>query len=95
MTAFRWTKTDVYDAEIRPLMDQIIAVCQREQIPLVAVFQIAVSVDDRFLYCSSLMTGPDDGTDTWTRHDRHFPHTSLHLVDLAAAHERSITVDAP
>jgi hypothetical protein len=34
-----WTKEDIYDEQIAPLMKQIIAICKEHQIPMVAQFQ--------------------------------------------------------
>lgn len=36
-----WTKEDVYDAEISPLMDKIISICEKHKMPFLAVFQYA------------------------------------------------------
>ena len=36
----------VYDAEIAPLMDQIIAVCKRAGIPILASFQLTSNDED-------------------------------------------------
>jgi len=36
-----WTKESVYDNEISPLMDKLIALCVKHEIPVVAVFQYA------------------------------------------------------
>lgn len=51
------TREAIYDAEIAPLMTQIVAVCRRADIPIVASFQLD---DDRpdgsGLFCSTLIT---------------------------------------
>jgi hypothetical protein len=36
-----WTKEDIYDEQISPLMTKIIAICKEHQIPMVAQFQYA------------------------------------------------------
>ena len=41
-----WTKEDVYDNEISPLMSQIIAICKEHDIPLVAQFQYCNTPDE-------------------------------------------------
>jgi hypothetical protein len=43
----------VYDAEIAPLMTQIIDVCKRHGMPMVASFCYAVSEEDGFDFCTS------------------------------------------
>jgi|HubBroStandDraft_5_1064220.scaffolds.fasta_scaffold294317_2 hypothetical protein len=43
-----WTKEDVYDTQISPLMAQIIAICKEHDIPVVAQFQ----------YCNTAEDGP-------------------------------------
>jgi hypothetical protein len=49
----------VYDAEIAPLMDQIIAVCKREHIPLLASFQLTGNEDEQgSLLCTTALLPP-------------------------------------
>lgn len=38
-----WNEEAVYDAEIAPLMTQIIAICERAKIPMIASFAYAKS----------------------------------------------------
>jgi tRNA(His) 5'-end guanylyltransferase len=49
---------DVYDAEIAPLMTEIIAICQRHGMPLLASFAYARS-DDAASFCTTSI--PFDG----------------------------------
>lgn len=51
----------VYDAEIAPLMAQIIAVCQRENMPFIASFGYAYDPNDtdKQMFCTSYSPGPD------------------------------------
>ncbi len=44
----------VYDAEIAPLMTQILAICKRERMPMVASFAYAVT-EDGVNKCTSYM----------------------------------------
>lgn len=48
-------KEQVYDAEIEPLMAQILAVCKREKIAMVAQFAIPTE-EDPDLLCTSCLT---------------------------------------
>jgi hypothetical protein len=43
--AGNWDKEAIYDAEVAPLMAQIIEICKREDIPLVASFKYAHNID--------------------------------------------------
>lgn len=52
----------VYDAEIYPLMNQIIAICQRENIPIVASFDIS-SPAKPGLKCTTSILPPDSSKD--------------------------------
>jgi hypothetical protein len=53
-----WSKEAVYDAEIEPLMTQIIAVCKREEIPICAIFQYADSGEAGPEFCTTFFTYP-------------------------------------
>ncbi len=50
-------KEPIYDAEIAPLMAQIIVVCKREGIPFAATFQLndGDEEDDGPLWCTSAL----------------------------------------
>lgn len=50
----QWTKEDVYDEQIAPLMAQIIAICQEHRIPLVAQFNYAAD-EDGPLFCTTIL----------------------------------------
>lgn len=50
-----WDKEGVYDAEIAPLMDKIIEICRREDIPIVAKFQLGVSDVDGAYFCTTVV----------------------------------------
>lgn len=49
----------VYDAEIAPLMAQILAVCKRERMPMIASFAYAVVDDEDRSFCTSHMNYPE------------------------------------
>ena len=49
----------VYDAEIHPLMEEILRVCKEHQLPMVASFLFARGADGTEGLCSSLITGSD------------------------------------
>lgn len=64
-----WDKESVYDNEIAPLMEQIIEICHRSEIPLVAQFQYAGGKDaDEASLCSTVITK--------------FPHACADIVRL-------------
>jgi len=50
----QWTKEDVYDEQIAPLMTQIIAICKEHRIPLVAQFNYAAEEDGPLL-CTTII----------------------------------------
>jgi len=57
-----WDKEAIYDAEIAPLMQQVIAICQREKIPLFASFAYRDSDetgDGVTSYCTTHLPGPN------------------------------------
>ena len=60
-----WTKEDVYDEQISPLMAQIIAICKEHRIPLVAQFNYANEPDDGPRFCTTVLPAKafnrDDG----------------------------------
>jgi hypothetical protein len=60
-----WTKEEVYDAEINPLMAKIIAICKEHRIPLVAQFNYANEGDAGPAFCTTVLPassfGRDDG----------------------------------
>ena len=47
----------IYDAQIAPLMTQIINICFMNGIPMLASFQLSVGDDP--LYCSTVLPGRD------------------------------------
>lgn len=49
------TKEAVYDAEINPLMAQIIAICKRERIAMVASFAVPNETDADLFCTTSLL----------------------------------------
>jgi hypothetical protein len=51
-------KEAIYDAEIAPLMTQILEVCKREQIAMIASFDIP-NDDDPELACTSMVPDED------------------------------------
>lgn len=56
-----WDKEAIYDAEISPLMSQIIAICNREGIPMFASFAFRKSDDTgdgRTFFCTTHLPGP-------------------------------------
>jgi len=50
----QWTKEDVYDEQIAPLMAQIIAICKEHRIPLVAQFNYAAD-DEGPSFCTTII----------------------------------------
>ena len=48
----------VYDAEIAPLMTQIIAICQRTGLPLVASFAYRCDAAGKYNFCSTVSLPP-------------------------------------
>lgn len=67
-----WTEEATYDAEIYPLMSQIIAICRAHQIPVVCTFQYADSEEDGPALCTTILT--------------EFARTSEKMLDLAKRH---------
>jgi hypothetical protein len=53
-TKAKKTKEQVYDTEINPLMAQIIAICKKHKIPVVASFGLE-SEEDEDLHCSTVL----------------------------------------
>lgn len=47
----------IYDSEIAPLMDQIIEVCKRAQIPMIATYCYR-NTPERLSFCSTTLHGP-------------------------------------
>lgn len=72
-----------YDAEIAPLMTQIIAACKRAKIPVVAGFQLDFKEDeDQHLTCTTFVHGPD-----WKPNDEMFEaNRALNPPPLFARH---------
>jgi hypothetical protein len=54
-------KEAIYDAEIQSLMTQVIAVCMRAKISLVADFYLG-DESDRDLHCTTVINGPEFDT---------------------------------
>lgn len=50
-----WSKEDVYDEKISPLMQQIIAICKEHNIPMVALFQYADSEENGPAFCKTTL----------------------------------------
>lgn len=70
----RFDKEAVYDAEIYPLMSQIISICQREQMPMVASFHLRDAAEDDDgeedsgdLLCTSALTAYPNTPDGFKR----------------------------
>ncbi len=68
-----WDKEAVYDAEISPLVKQIIALCKEHRIPLVATFQIGNDEERGGFFSTTRLPFT--------------PESSQRLHDLAAAAE--------
>mgnify|MGYP006293807695 CR=1 FL=1 len=49
-----WTKEDVFDAEVAPLMEKIISVCEKHRMPFLATFQYA---SDAVSHSKNTLTG--------------------------------------
>ena len=58
-----WTKEDVYDEQIAPLMTQIIAICQGHRIPMAAQFNYARDENGPCLCTTVLPAKPFDRDD--------------------------------
>lgn len=52
-------REDVYDNEVAPLMTEIIAICQRAQIPMLASFDLTPKEGDRSFLCTTLFGGSE------------------------------------
>jgi hypothetical protein len=52
-----YDKESIYDNEIAPLMKQIIAICKREQLPMVAQFYLKEEREDNGepMHCSTVI----------------------------------------
>ncbi len=52
-----YDKESVYDEEIAPLMQQIIEICKREELPMVAQFYLKEKREnnDKPMYCSTVI----------------------------------------
>lgn len=50
---------EVYDAEIAPLMAQIIEICRRVGMPFVASFSYRRDEDGEYDFCSSALGSPE------------------------------------
>lgn len=56
-----WDKEDVYDEQIAPLMSEIINICRKNNLPIVASFQYCNRKEDGPGYCSTtLLSGSED-----------------------------------
>lgn len=55
------TKEQIYDEEINPLMAQILEICKRHKIPMLATFSTP-SEDDPGLFVTSFLLDPEWGT---------------------------------
>ena len=63
------TREDIYDNEISPLMKQVLTICKRAGIPLVADFRIDDGGEgEEPLFCTSIL--PDHGNDSGAEHMR-------------------------
>lgn len=56
-----WDKEAIYDEKISPLMKEIIELCKKYEMPLVAQFQIANTEDKGPFFCTTTL--PFDGCD--------------------------------
>lgn len=52
-----WSKEDIYDNEISPLMAKIIAICKEHDMPLAATVQYANEEDGGAAYCTTMIPG--------------------------------------
>ena len=67
-------KEDVYDNEIAPLMKQIIEICKREELPMVAQFYLKqqhpdADVENGAMFCTTTIIPPKDKI--FEEHHRH------------------------
>jgi hypothetical protein len=80
MSGRTWDKESVYDNEISPLVSQIIAICKRESIPVVASFQYCDGGDDGPGFCTTVILTSERGAPDW-------PHTAEKMRRLGNAHQ--------
>ncbi|RUS41938.1 hypothetical protein [Cohnella sp. AR92] len=63
----KYDKEAIYDAEIAPLMAQIIAICKREELPFAAQFYLKEEREDTGepMYCTTVIrpAGESEGLD--------------------------------
>lgn len=74
-----WDKEKVYDEEISPLMVQIIAICKREEMPIVASIQYRAGGDEGPGYCTTVILDGKGGA-KWA-------HAGDKIRKLAHAHQ--------
>jgi hypothetical protein len=59
-----YDKEDIYDNEIAPLMKQILAICKREDLPMIAQFYLKEKrdedEDENPMFCSSVILPPKE-----------------------------------
>ena len=56
-----WDKENIYDEQIAPLMSQIIDICRKNNLPIVATFQYCNKKENGAAYCSTaLLSGNED-----------------------------------
>ena len=68
-----WDKESVYDDEIAPLMSQIIAICKREEMPIVCSVQYRDDEEGGPGFCTTTIT--------------HWPHAAERMVRLNREHQ--------
>lgn len=66
-----WSKEQVYDEQLYPLMEKVIAICREHEIPLVCTFQYGDDGEDAML-CTTVITT--------------FQRTHALMLDLARHH---------
>lgn len=59
-----YDKESIYDNEIRPLMNEIIKICEREKIPFASIFAIKDDGDKGPLFCTTILDGESVDPDT-------------------------------
>ena len=57
-------KEEIYDNEIAPLMKQIIEICQKNQIPMLATFAYHNTEEEGVGLCTTLLNGMPQGNIT-------------------------------
>ena len=55
MTNEVWDLEAVYDTEVSPLMEQIIAICRRAGLPMVASFHYANNAEEGESFCTTVL----------------------------------------